>query len=66
MIYARRRKTVRIVRQFLYDYIKSHPCVDWKETDPVVLEFDHVRGEKRYNLGKMSTTGFSLKKSKKK
>lgn len=36
---------------FLLEYFRSHPCVDCAESDPLVLEFDHV-GEKRFDIGK--------------
>lgn len=46
------------------NYIKNHlsnnPCVDCGHTNIVVLEFDHVRGEKKYNVSDMYRGGYSL------
>ena len=33
-------------RMFLKDHLQKHPCLDCGEPDIVVLDFDHVQGEK--------------------
>jgi hypothetical protein len=44
---------------FVVDYLRTHPCVDCGEPDPLVLEFDHVRGAKRGVISNMIRTGVS-------
>lgn len=44
---AKRQTVVEGIRQYIYEYLLEHPCVDCGEVDPVVLEFDHVRGKKK-------------------
>lgn len=43
--------------QYVVDYFKLHPCVDCGETDPIVLEFDHLR-DKKYNVSQLITGSF--------
>ena len=41
-------------RDIAYAYLLTHPCVDCGETDPVVLDFDHIDPEtKLFSVGTM-------------
>ena len=45
---------------YVADYLSTHPCVDCGESDPIVLEFDHVRGSKVANISEMKCKGLPL------
>ena|SRR5579872_3385032 len=45
------RKKRRQNRERMLQILSRSACVDCGETDPLVLEFDHVRGEKVQNVG---------------
>src|SRR5262249_2881732 len=50
------KQRLRLERtQYLIEYFASHPCVDCREADPVVLEFDHLH-EKSFAIGPKLTT----------
>jgi hypothetical protein len=50
----RRKQVVNVLNEKIYNYLETHPCVDCGETDPIVLEFDHVRGQKSYEISTLS------------
>jgi len=55
----RKRRKLRNA-QFVWEYLEAHPCVDCGETDPRVLQFDHVRGHKLEPLSIMVKRGRPL------
>jgi len=57
---GKRRSYIDEARAFVIDYLSTHPCVDCGETDLVVLDFDHVKGQKVANISRMVYGGTSL------
>lgn len=48
-------------RLFICNYLSLNPCVDCGESDPIVLEFDHIQDDKEYNLSQLVAHGFAIK-----
>ena len=48
-------------REFVYQYLLTHPCEQCGESDPRVLEFHHV-GQKDMEITRMVTGGWSIKR----
>jgi hypothetical protein len=46
-------------RQYVYDYLSAHPCVECGESDPRVLEFDHL-GDKDKAISELISTAVSI------
>jgi hypothetical protein len=46
--YACNERQKERIRDFLWSYLETHSCADCGENDPIVLQFDHVRGEKKF------------------
>jgi len=45
------KEAIRLERtRYLLEFFAEHPCIDCGETDPVVLEFDHLR-DKSFAIG---------------
>lgn len=69
-LYKKRAKDSKILavernKEFVDDYLEKHPCTDCGESDIIVLDFDHVTGEKTKNLSDGVRSGWSLEKNQK-
>lgn len=47
-LYAAQKKHRQKVRTLLFDFLSTQACLDCGETDPIVLEFDHVNREDKF------------------
>jgi hypothetical protein len=57
---AQKQRVRQETRQYVENYLATHPCVDCGESDLAVLEFDHVRGFKKYNISYMLRSGYGV------
>lgn len=51
-------------RKFILDYKSNHPCVDCGESDPIVLDFDHLR-DKEAIIAHLVVSGCSIERIQK-
>ena len=58
--YLNRKRNVKIKKEFIKEYLKKHPCVDCGYNNILGLQFDHVRGEKKYDVMSLAHQGRSL------
>jgi hypothetical protein len=50
------------IRAYINAYLEANPCVDCGETNVVVLEFDHVSDDKKFNISDATRHGYSMDK----
>jgi hypothetical protein len=61
--YNRNKDRVRKGREYVWNYLKGHPCVDCGEADPKVLEFDHIEPvTKTASISRMVSDGYSIER----
>ena len=59
---ARRASKERVRSLILQEIEKRGGCADCPETNPIVMDWDHVRGEKLFHIAESANMGNSLKK----
>lgn len=52
----RKERTIRNTK-YVLEYLSKNPCSDCGETNPIVLEFDHVKDNKTYNVSYLIQQG---------
>jgi hypothetical protein len=58
---ANRERAIQLARDYLFQYLKTHPCVVCGETDLDMLEFDHIdQKDKRNEISQLVVNGCCL------
>lgn len=57
----RTKRKVLQNKLIVYNYLKTHPCVDCNEKDPLVLEFDHITNDKKRDITQIVHRGWAAK-----
>lgn len=52
-------------REYVNEYLRNNPCVDCGESDPILLEFDHVKDKKVMNISDTIYNQWSIKRIQK-
>lgn len=51
--HKRNKENRTLIKEYIWNFLQSHPCVDCGEDDLTVLEFDHVKG-KNFTIARLS------------
>lgn len=55
-----RKNSRKKAREFVINYLAKSKCADCPETNPIVLQFDHIKGSKKYDISYMVTMGYGV------
>lgn len=58
-VQVRKRNVRHEAREYIWNYLSTHPCEECGEPDPVVLEFHHKKGKDKA-VGVMVAAGYSI------
>ena len=58
-VHARKRQVRELAREYVFQYLSTHPCANCGEADPVVLEFHHREGKDR-SVSELVAGGYSI------
>ena len=58
-VMANTKNAKQSAREFVYEYLLTHPCSECGEADPRVLEFHRV-GTKTWEIGRMIAQGYGV------